>query len=79
MKVHVGGNEVHTGQIFFDEKITTAVYKQAPYAGRGQYDTPHSRDNIYEQAGGSTAELKLTRRTGGLEGYRGTIAIGVVA
>jgi protocatechuate 3,4-dioxygenase beta subunit len=78
MKVSVGGNAVHTGQVFFNEKITTTVYKQAPYASNGQYDTPHSRDNIYSQAGGSTAELKLTRRTGGLKGYLGTIAIGVV-
>ncbi len=78
MKVHVGGDEVHTGQVFFNEKITAAVYKQAPYASRGAYDTPHAQDNIYEQAGGSTAELKLTRRTGGRKGYVGTIAIGVV-
>jgi hypothetical protein len=38
-----------------------------------------NRDNIYQQAGGSNAELKLTKRTGGLKGYVGTIAIGVVA
>ena len=78
MKVSVGGNEVHTGQVFFNEKVTTAVYKQAPYRSRGQYDTPHASDGIYSQAGGSRAELKLTRRTGGLRGYVGTIAIGVV-
>ncbi len=78
MKVSVGGNAVHTGQVFFNEKITATVYKQAPYASRGQYDTPHSSDSIYSQAGGSTAELKLARRTGGLKGYLGTIAIGVV-
>jgi hypothetical protein len=29
-------------------------------------------------AGGSTAELELTKRRGGLKGYLGTIAIGVV-
>lgn len=78
MKVSVGGNEVHTGQVFFNEKITTTVYKQAPYRSRGQSDTPHASDNIYSQAGGSRAELKLTRRTGGLRGYVGTIATGVV-
>ena len=78
MKVSVGGNEVHTGQIFFNEQITAQVYKQAPYSSRGQYDTPHARDNIYEQAGGSTAQVKLAKRTGGLKGYVGTIAIGVV-
>ena len=78
MKVYVGGEEVHTGQIFFSEAITAAVYKQTPYSSHGTYDTPHSRDNIYEQAGGSNAQVKLTKRTGGLKGYVGTIAIGVV-
>ncbi len=78
MKVSVGGNEVHTGQVFFNEKITSTVYKQAPYRSRGSYDTPHANDGIYSQAGGSRAELKLTRRTGALRGYVGTIAIGVV-
>jgi protocatechuate 3,4-dioxygenase beta subunit len=78
MKVSVGGNTVHTGQVFFNEQITAAVYKQAPYSRNGQYDTPHASDNIYSQAGGSTAELKLTRRPGGLKGYLGTISIGVV-
>ena len=78
MKVHVGGKEVHTGQIFFNETITTAVYKQAPYAGRGTYDTPHSSDNIYAQAGGPSAQVKLAKRSGGLKGYVGTIAIGIV-
>lgn len=78
MKVAVGDSAVHTGQVFFNERITAAVYRQAPYGGRGQSDTPHSRDSIYEQAGGSTAELELTKRTGGLKGYVGTIAIGVV-
>jgi protocatechuate 3,4-dioxygenase beta subunit len=78
MKVHVGGDTVHTGQVFFNERVTAAVYRQAPYSSRGRYDTPHARDMIYREAGGATAELKLTRRTGGRKGYLGTIAIGVV-
>lgn len=78
MKVSVGGNTVHTGQIFVNEKITASVYKQKPYAGRGIYDTPHASDNIYRQAGGSTAELRLAKRGANLKGYLGTIAIGVV-
>jgi protocatechuate 3,4-dioxygenase beta subunit len=77
MKVYVGGSTVHTGQVFFNEAITHKVYAQAPYRGRGQYDTPHARDMIYTQAGGSRAELKLTRRGNGLKGYLGTIAVGV--
>ncbi len=78
MKVSVGGNAVHTGQVFFNEPITRAVYKLKPYSVNGQSDTPHARDMIYGQAGGSTAELKLGKRGAGLKGYLGTIAIGVV-
>ena len=78
MKVSFGGNVVHTGQVFMNEAITRAVYKQRPYSSKGSYDTPHASDMIYGQAGGSTAELKLTKRTGGLKGYLGTIATGVV-
>ena len=62
MKVSVGGNAVHTGQVFFNEAITRAVYKLKPYSVNGQSDTPHARDMIYGQAGGSTAELKLAKR-----------------
>jgi len=75
MKVSVGGGVVHTGQVFFNEAISRKVYAHAPY--HGTYDTPHAQDMIYAQAGGSTAELKLAKRNGGLKGYIGTIAIGV--
>jgi protocatechuate 3,4-dioxygenase beta subunit len=78
MKVSVGGNAVHTGQVFCDEKVTRAVYRQAPYAARGVYDTSHAVDGIYGQAGGARAELKLARRTGGKRGYVGTISVGVI-
>lgn len=77
MKVSVGGNVVHTGQVFFNEAITRKVYARAPYASRGVYDTPHAQDMIYSQAGGSSAELALVKRAGGAKGYLGTIAIGV--
>src|SRR3954452_20393726 len=52
MKLHVGGADrvVHTGQVFFNEAITAAVYKQAPYSSHGPYDTSHARDMIYGQA-----------------------------
>ena len=68
MKVSVGGNVVHTGQVFFNEAISRKVYAQAPYLGT--YDTPHARDMIYAQAGGSTAELKLTKRRRRSQGLR---------
>ena len=35
LKVHVGGNVVHTGQLFFSERVTAAVYKRVPYSSHG--------------------------------------------
>jgi protocatechuate 3,4-dioxygenase beta subunit len=78
LKVHVGGSVVHTGQLFFNEKITAAVYRQSPYSSHGQPDTSHAEDDIYAQAGKSRATLKLTKRGNGKKGYRGTITMGVV-
>ena len=77
IKVHVGGQVVHTGQLFFSEKVTAAVYRTSPYRSRGQADTSHAADNIFRQAGGSKAQAKLVRRTGGRKGYRGTLTMGV--
>ena len=39
MKVHVGGTEVHTGQLFFSDATSAAVYRTSAYAGRGEADT----------------------------------------
>jgi protocatechuate 3,4-dioxygenase beta subunit len=77
LKVHVGGSVVHTGQLFFDEKTTAAVYRHAPYKSHGQPDTSHAEDMIYAQAGRSRATLKLARRSSGRKGYRGAITLGV--
>jgi protocatechuate 3,4-dioxygenase beta subunit len=77
LKVHVGGSVVHTGQVFFDEKTTAAVYRHSPYKSHGQPDTSHAADMIYAQAGRSRATLKLTRRSNGRKGYRGSITLGV--
>jgi len=79
MKVHVGSADrvVHTGQVFFNEAIQASVYRTGAYAGRGQPDTPHARDMIYAQAGGSRAVVRLGRRPGGARGYLGRIVIGV--
>jgi protocatechuate 3,4-dioxygenase beta subunit len=77
LKVHVGGSVVHTGQAFFDEKTTAAVYRRSPYKSHGQPDTSHAADMIYAQAGRSRATLRLTRRSNGRKGYRGSITLGV--
>jgi protocatechuate 3,4-dioxygenase beta subunit len=77
LKVHIGGSVVHTGQVFFDEKTTAAVYRHSPYKSHGQPDTSHAADMIYAQAGRSRATLRLTKRSNGRKGYRGSITLGV--
>lgn len=80
LKVHVGNDRVvHTGQVFFNEAITAAVYRQAPYSRHGRPDTPHARDDIYAQAGGSRAVVRLSRRPRAVRGYVGRIVIGIAA
>jgi protocatechuate 3,4-dioxygenase beta subunit len=74
VKVHVGGNVVHTGQLFFRPATSAAVYRTSAYASHGQADTTNVTDTIYAD-GGSNSLLALRRRTGG--GYTGAIALGV--
>ena len=73
VKVHVGGDVVHTGQLFFRDTFTDAVYKRAPYKARGAPDVRNADDSIYA-AGGSRSLLRM--RTVG-KGYVGSISMGV--
>jgi protocatechuate 3,4-dioxygenase beta subunit len=78
LKVHVGGDTVHTGQLFFKDTISDAVYRTSSYKSHGQPDTTNSEDSIYKQAGGSEALVKLTRRGSSLsKGYNGSAALAV--
>ena len=77
MKVHVGGADVHTGQLFFDPALNSTVYQAAAYSAKGTTpDTPNSADSIYKQAGATSAVLNLTPSS---DGYAGAIVVGVNA
>jgi protocatechuate 3,4-dioxygenase beta subunit len=78
IKVHVGGSVVHTGQLFFDDRTSAAVYRTSSYNRRGQADTTNGSDGIYAAAGGSKARVRLVRRHG-RKGFDGQIAVGVTA
>ncbi len=71
--VHLGGNVVHTGQLYFPDKQTDAVYKRTPYSRRPNRNTRNAADSIFRN-GGSRSTLKLTRSG---SGYMGTITMGV--
>lgn len=75
VKVHIGGNVVHTGQLFFDDALTDAVYRRTPYSTRPNRDTRNANDSIYVN-GGSRSLLSVKRQG---SGYAGTIWMGVHA
>ncbi len=73
VKVHVGGNVVYTGQLFFSDTLTDAVYRRSPYSRRPSRDVRNAQDMIY-QSGGRRSTLTLRRKG---TGYVGSIAMGV--
>jgi protocatechuate 3,4-dioxygenase beta subunit len=73
VKVHVGGNVVHTGQLYFADSLTDAVYRHAPYSSRPNRTTRNADDMIFRD-GGKRSMLKV-KRANGL--YVATITMGV--
>ena len=71
VKVHVGGNEVHTGQLYFPDRITDAVYRRAPYNRRPNRTTRNARDGIF----GGSSLVSVRRNSVGV--YVATITMGV--
>ncbi len=77
VKVHLDDQSVHTGQLFFQDSLTSSVYRSAsPYKTRGQPDVSDAGDGIYQQAGASQAILAMKKLA---SGYLGTITMGVKA
>jgi protocatechuate 3,4-dioxygenase beta subunit len=76
MKVHVGGNQIHTTQLFFDDTYTDQVYAaNEPYASRNNRDILNGDDGIYG-GGGEATTLAVTADG---DGYAATLVVGVQA
>lgn len=73
VKVFLGGSTVHTGQLFFPDSLTNAVYKRSPYSRRPNRDTTNATDSIFRN-GGKRSLLAFTRSG---NGYVGRMALGV--
>ena len=71
--VHLGGNVVHTGQLYFSDAVTDAVYKRNPYTTRPNRTTRNAADSIYRN-GGKRSTLKLAKKG---SAYVGSITMGV--
>ena len=72
LKVALGTEDVHTGQLFFDDATLAAAYESDPYAARGAPDTSNDADGIYGESGGSAVVAVTPDET-----YRGSVPLGV--
>ncbi|MEU6254195.1 intradiol ring-cleavage dioxygenase [Streptomyces sp. NPDC047043] len=73
-----GGQELHTGQLFFDESITTKVAAVSPYSTNTVTRTTLSQDSIYDGGGAASGLLTLTALGSSTSsGYSGTLTLGV--
>ena len=75
VKVSLGGNVVHTGQLYFPDSVTDKVYVRSPYSSRPGRTTRNPDDSIYRN-GGSRSTLKL-KKVG--SAYTGSITMGVAS
>ena len=73
VKVHVRGNVVHTGQLYFPDSVTDRVFRRKPYSRRGKRTTRNANDFVIAQ-GGRRSLLGL-RKVG--SAYVGSITLGV--
>ena len=73
VRVSLGGNVVHTGQLYFPDGVTDKVYTRSPYSSRGARSMRNPDDSIYRN-GGSRSTLKL-KKVG--SAYTGSITMGV--
>ncbi len=74
VKVHLGGNVVHTGQLYFPDTLTDAVYRKAPYSSRPSRDVRNANDSVYRN-GGSRSLMSVRKNSAGV--YVATIMMGV--
>jgi len=73
VKVHIGGNVVHTGQLYFPDATTDVAYRKAPYSSRPGRDVRNTTDSVFRNGG--KRSLLTVRRSGA--GYVGSIVMGV--
>jgi protocatechuate 3,4-dioxygenase beta subunit len=73
VKVHVAGNVVHTGQLYFPDSLTDKVFRRRPYSRRAHRTTRNANDFVFAQ-GGRRSMLAL-RKVGSAD--VGAITMGV--
>ncbi|MFE9834598.1 intradiol ring-cleavage dioxygenase [Streptomyces sp. NPDC005551] len=73
-----GGQELHTGQLFFSETTTAKVARVSPYSTNTVTRTTLAQDSIYDDGGASSGLLTLTALgSSASAGYTGKLTLGV--
>jgi protocatechuate 3,4-dioxygenase beta subunit len=73
-----GGHVSHTGQIFFDNKLTDTVANVSPYSTHTVRRTRNEEDGIYEESNGTTMIVPITFLGNDFtKGVTGEITVGV--
>jgi len=86
VKVHIGGSAAgttyggghvsHTGQLLFDDAISTRVYRLAPYTSDTATRVLNSADHVYTEQGGSKSKLTLSKLGASVsDGFLATITL----
>jgi protocatechuate 3,4-dioxygenase beta subunit len=71
-----GGHVSHTGQLLFDDAISTEVYELAPYTSETAARVMNTSDRVYEQQGGSKSMLILTKLGSAVsDGFLGVVRL----
>jgi protocatechuate 3,4-dioxygenase beta subunit len=73
VKVHLGGVDTFTGQLFFDGDTLDAVYANEPYTARGDAETSNEADGIFAQSEGAT----IVEVTLGDDSCSGSVTLGI--
>ena len=74
VKVHLGGNVVHTGQLFFSDALTDTVYKRSPVQRRARTATRGTRTTRSTR---TAAASRCSRWQKSGAGYVGRVTMGV--
>jgi protocatechuate 3,4-dioxygenase beta subunit len=73
---YTGGHVSHTGQLLFDDGVSTSVYEAAPYTSDTAARVLNAQDAVYQQQHGSKVLLKLTRLGAAVsDGFAGAITL----
>jgi protocatechuate 3,4-dioxygenase beta subunit len=73
VKVHVAGNVVYTGQLYFPDSVTDRVFRRRPYSRRPHRTTRNASDFVF--ANGGRRSMLSVRKSG--SSYVGGITMGV--